>query len=356
MSVQYGAISWNRQKKFYDLTLVSVVVLYLAIFVGVGIWRNPTATAETLLIRALGTAAFLLLNVVLSIGPLARLDKRFLPLLYNRRHLGVSTFLLGLAHGGFALFQFHALGNINPFVSLFISNPRYGSVADFPFQALGFLALIILFLMAATSHDFWLRNLTAPAWKRLHMLVYVAYALLVAHVTLGALQSERSAILAVALISGISILLSLHLAVAFREKRVDRAKHEAVNEGFVEVCKVDRIAEKCAAIVSLSGERVAVFRYDGKVSAISNVCQHQNGPLGEGRIIDGCVTCPWHGYQYQPESGAAPPPFKEKVPTFRVKVVEGSVFVHPHPNPPGTRVESARIESAQVKPREGQPR
>jgi sulfoxide reductase heme-binding subunit YedZ len=73
---------------------------------------------------------------VLSIGPIARLDKRFLPLLYNRRHLGVTTFLLGFAHGGFALFQFHALGNINPFVSLFISNPRYGSVADFPFQAL----------------------------------------------------------------------------------------------------------------------------------------------------------------------------------------------------------------------------
>ena len=345
MSVQYRAISWNRQKKVYDVTLVSLLVLYLAIFVGVGIWRNPTATAETLLIRGLGTAAFLLLNVVLSIGPLARLDKRFLPLLYNRRHLGVTTFLLGLAHGGLALFQFHALGNVNPFVSLFISNPRYGSVADFPFQALGFLALIILFLMAATSHDFWLRNLTAPMWKRLHMLVYAAYALLVAHVTLGALQSERSAMLAVALIVGISILLSLHLAAAFREKRVDRAKHEAVNEGFVEVCKVDRIAEKCATTISLSGERVAVFRYDGKVSAISNVCQHQNGPLGEGRIIDGCVTCPWHGYQYQPESGAAPPPFKEKIPTFRVKVVQGVVFVHPCPNPPGTFVQPAEIES-----------
>jgi len=251
---------------------------------------------------------------------------------------------LGLAHGGFALFQFHALGNVNPFVSLFISNPRYGSVVDFPFQALGFLALIILFLMAATSHDFWLRNLTAPMWKRLHMLVYVAYALLVAHVTLGALQSERNAMLAVALIVGVSIVLSLHLAAAFREKRVDRARHQAVDEGFVEVCKVDRIAEKCATIVALSGERVAVFRYDGKVSAISNVCQHQNGPLGEGRIIDGCVTCPWHGYQYQPESGAAPPPFKEKIPTFRVKVVQGVVFVHPCPNPPGTFVQPAQIE------------
>jgi len=356
MSVQYGAISWNRQKKVYDVTFLSLLALYLGAFVGVGALRNPSATAETLLIRAFGTAAFLLLNVVLCIGPLSRLDSRFLPLLYNRRHLGVTTFLLGLAHGGFALFQFHALGNVNPLVSLFISNPRYGSIADFPFQALGFFALIILFLMAATSHDFWLRNLSAPMWKRLHMLVYVAYALLVAHVTLGALQSETSPVLASVLILGVATVLSLHLAAAFREKRIDQAKHQAVDEGFVEVCKVERIPEKCATIVSLSGERVAVFRYDGKVSAISNACQHQNGPLGEGRIIDGCVTCPWHGYQYQPESGAAPPPFKEKVPTFRVKVVEGSVFVHPRPKAPGTRVEPAQIDSAQVKPGEGQPR
>src|SRR3974390_707847 len=151
MSVQYAAISWNRQKKIYDVTFLSLLVLYLATFIGVGAWRNPSATAETLLIRALGTAAFLLLNVVLCIGPLARLDRRFLPLLYNRRHLGVTTFLLGLAHGGFALFQFHPLGNEDPLVSLFVSKPRYGSIAQFPFQALGFFALIVLFLMVATS-------------------------------------------------------------------------------------------------------------------------------------------------------------------------------------------------------------
>src|SRR5208283_4183924 len=217
MSVQYGAISWNRQKKVYDVTLLLLLALYLGTFIGVGAWRNPSATAETLLIRALGTAAFLLLNVVLCVGPLARMDRRFLPLLYNRRHLGVTTFLLALAHGGFALFQFHALGNTNPLVSLFIGNPRYGSVADFPFQALGFFALIILFLMAATSHDFWLRNLSAPMWKRLHMLVYLAYALLVAHVSLGALQSEKSPLLAAALIVGVATVLSLHLAAAFHE-------------------------------------------------------------------------------------------------------------------------------------------
>jgi methionine sulfoxide reductase heme-binding subunit len=350
MSTGYRAISWNRQKKTYDLVVASLLLTYIALFVGVGAWRNPTATAETLLIRAFGTAAFLLLHIVLCIGPLARLDRRFLPLLYNRRHLGVTTFLMGLAHGGFALFQFHALANINPLVSLFISNPRYGSVAQFPFQSLGFFALIILFLMAATSHDFWLRNLSAPTWKRLHMLVYVAYVLLVAHVVLGALQSETSSVLAGALTLGMGTVVSLHLAAASKGRRIDREKRQASHDGFVEVCRVDRIAEKRARIVSLSGERVAIFHYDGKVSAVSNVCQHQNGPLGEGRILDGCITCPWHGYQYRPQDGAAPAPFKEKVPTFRVRVVDGVVFVDPRPQPAGTYVEPAIVHTTSAPP------
>jgi nitrite reductase/ring-hydroxylating ferredoxin subunit/DMSO/TMAO reductase YedYZ heme-binding membrane subunit len=349
MSTQYRAISWNRQKKLYDLIVFSLLLSYILVFVGISGWRNPTATAETLLIRAFGTAAFLLLNVALCIGPLARLDRRFLPLLYNRRHLGVTTFLMGLAHGGFALFQFHALGNVNPLVSLFISNPRYGSVAEFPFQALGFFALVILFLMAATSHDFWLRNLSAPTWKRLHMFIYAAYTLLVAHVVLGALQSETSSVLVAVVIAGVATVATLHLLAAFKTSRIDREELRASQDGFVEVCRVERIPEKCATIVSLAGERVAVFRHEGKVSAISNACQHQNGPLGEGRIIEGCITCPWHGYQYRPEDGAAPLPFKERVPTFRVKVVGGSVFLHPKPNPAGTYVEPAVIGQGEVK-------
>src|SRR5688572_14708266 len=203
MSAGYRAVSWNRQKKLYDAVLLSGVASYLALFVGVGAVVHPHATAETLLIRGFGTAAFLLLHIALCIGPLCRLDSRFLPLLYNRRHLGVTTFMLGLGHGMLALFQFHALGNLDPLVSLFTSNTRFTSLPDFPFQALGFLALVILFLMAATSHDFWLHNLSAPVWKRLHMLVYWAWGLLVAHVTLGALQSERSPIMVGAVAAGL---------------------------------------------------------------------------------------------------------------------------------------------------------
>ena len=342
MSAGYRAISWNSQKKKYDALLAVGVVLYLVTFMGLSLLVHPNSTAETVLIRAIGSAAFLLLNVILCIGPLCRLNPKFLPLLYNRRHLGVTMFLLGLAHGIFSIVQFHSQGDLSPILSVLISNTSFRSVAEFPFQQLGVLGLLILFLMAATSHDFWLHNLTAPVWKRLHMLVYVAYALLVAHIALGALQDERSPLLAGVLIASVATVCSLHLLAARKESRVDVRRDGG--DAFVEVCRVGDIKENRARIVCLSGERVAIFKYDGKLSAVSNVCQHQNGPLGEGRVIDGCITCPWHGYQYLPESGSAPPPFTEKIPTFTLRVVDDRVLVDPKPNAPGTRVEPVKVD------------
>lgn len=337
MSEKYAAVSWNRQKKIYDALLWSGVAIYLLLFIGAGAVVQPNATIETLIIRAFGTCAILLLHLVLIVGPLCRLDARFLPLLYNRRHLGVTTFFVGAIHAGLSIFQFHALGVINPFVSILVGNTRFASVADFPFQILGLIALVILFLMAATSHDFWLKNLTAPVWKTLHTLVYVAYALLIGHVLLGVLQAETSPVFAALMAFGIILVTGLHLAAAFKETDSDR---EIIsNDEYVEACRVDEIPEKRACIRTISGERVAIFKYDGRVSAVSNVCRHQNGPLGEGRIIEGCITCPWHGFQYLPETGASPPPFTEKVPTFNVKIEDGKVFVHKKPNKAGTRVE-----------------
>ena len=342
MSEKYVAISWNRQKKIYDAVLGIGVAVYVILFIGLGSILQPNATIETLIIRSLGTCAILLLHTVLIIGPLCRLSPAFLPLLYNRRHLGVTTFLVGAVHAGFSIIQFHALGRVNPFVSILVSNTRFTSIADFPFQVLGLIALVILFLMAVTSHDFWLNNLTAPVWKLLHTLVYIAYALLIGHVALGVLQSETSPILTISLGFGLVLVVGLHLAAAFKETKLDQ-EIESKDE-FVEACRVEEIPEKRALIRTISGERVAIFKYDGKVSAISNVCQHQNGPLGEGRIIDGCITCPWHGFQYLPETGASPPPFTEKVPTFNVKIADGKVFVKVKPNEAGTRVEPAKME------------
>ena len=92
-----------------------------------------------------------------------------------------------------------------------------------------------------------------------------------------------------------------------------------------------------------NGERVAVFRQDGTLSAVSNACAHQNGPLGEGRIVGGFITCPWHGFQYRAADGCSPAPFTEKIPTYRVRIKDGVVSVHGHANPPGTYVEPIAV-------------
>lgn len=351
MSVDYTGVQWNRQKRWYDGALAGVLLLGIGSFVAISLVVRPQITAETLIIRSTALSAFVLLHVILCIGPLARLDRRFLPLLFNRRHLGVTMFVLALTHASMSIFQFHVLGNVNPLVSVFTAYrveynpflPQTGNIANFPFEPFGVAALSILFLMAATSHDFWLKNLGAGCWKTLHVLVLVAYGLLVIHVAYGVLQSETSPVYTVLLGVGVASVLGLHTAAAFRERRGDRAGPEAGAGGLVRACAVGELEEDRGKVVRVEGRRLALFLTGGRVYALTNVCRHQGGPLGEGRIVDGCVTCPWHGWQYRPSDGCSPPPFEEKVETYTVRVTEGAVWVDPRPHPPGTPQPGAAV-------------
>ncbi len=176
------------------------------------------------------------------------------------------------------------------------------------------------------------------------MGVYAAYALLVAHVGFGALQTERSPWLAGAVLFGACFLTGLHLATGSRERRRD-GRSAPVHEGWLDAGEARSIPDNRARIVMRDGgDRIAVFRSDNEVFAVENVCAHQGGPLGEGRIVDGCITCPWHGWQYRPGDGCSPPPFTEKVRTYQVKISAGRVLVNPDPLPPGTPQPAARIE------------
>lgn len=328
MSHGYRFIQWTPYKKRYDLVLIAVVATYLVAFLVTGklVWRGVHAISdEILLIRALGTCAFAMLTFILCIGPLARIDRRFLPVLYNRRHFGVTTFFISAAHGLLVLGYYHGFGTIGAARSLLTSNTQYGSISAFPFEALGLAALIVLFLMAATSHDFWLNTLSVRVWKSLHMLVYVAWILLVFHVVLGALQAERNPVYLLLMAVVVVTVGSLHLISGRREVRKDARKS---CEKWVDACAAGEIPDSKAKVIAVAGhERIAVFKYGDKFSAVGNVCAHQGGPLGEGRIVGGCITCPWHGYQYRPEDGCSPPPFTEKVPTYPVRVENGRVLV-----------------------------
>src|SRR5215475_315945 len=96
MSAGFRAVQWNRAKLVYDSILLASVALYISSYLTLVYWLDPPKdlpAAIDLRIRAFGTCAFFMLTIILSIGPLARLDRLFLPLLYNRRHFGVLTFL-----------------------------------------------------------------------------------------------------------------------------------------------------------------------------------------------------------------------------------------------------------------------
>ena len=351
MAHTYQAVGWNRQKRIYDFTLLGFVLSAVSAFGAVTALRHPETTAETFIIRFTSLTALLLLHVTLAIGPLARLQPRFLPLLYNRRHLGVTLAVLALVHGIFATIQYHALGDANPLVSVFTAYDGdyfsafrdIRSISRFPFEIFGVFALLILCVMAATSHDFWLHTLGPRVWKRLHQLVYAAYGLLLAHVVFGIVQSERSLTIPIVLGIGFLGLTVLHLLAAARERRIDKWRSALEADGFSRVADVADLAEGSGKVVTVGGVRFALFVKDGRVFALSNVCRHQGGPIAEGRIVNGCITCPWHGFQYQADDGCSPPPFTEVLETYPVRIAGEKVYLSPAAHPLGLKSEGVTL-------------
>jgi methionine sulfoxide reductase heme-binding subunit len=351
MSNIYRVVQWNRHKRVYDGAIAGFVVLFVAAFFIVGslVWTGENAVGpEVMLIRALAVCAIVLLHIVLCIGPAARISDRFAPLLYNRRHLGVAMFTVALAHALLATLYYGGFASRNP-LAVVLESGSFASLSGFPFEWLGLLAILILFMLAATSHDFWLVNLGPRLWKWLHMSVYIAYAAIVGHVLLGAFQTERGAGAAVALLVGVTIVATLHTIAGFRESSSDARTMTPADDGWIDAAGVDEIPDCRAKVVRVAGgDHIALFRRDESFSAVSNVCAHQGGPLGEGKIVGGCITCPWHGYQYLPHNGQSPPPYTEKIATYEVRVRGERVEVRAGALPPGTPVEPAQCAARSV--------
>ena len=311
MSHPYVAVQWNRQKLWYDLCVWVGIAAYIALFVVVSNVKHSDAAALSpmiVLLRAFASLAFVMLTIILAIGPLCRLDARFLPLLYNRRHFGVSMFVVALTHAILAVIWYHSFGVVSPLESLFSSPGSFTSLADLPYQPIGAAALVLLLLLASTSHDFWNANLGPSVWKALHMFVYPAYGLIVLHVAAGAMQRADTGVAPWFVLGSVTIVAGLHLAAALVSRDEDSTSR--ADGVWLDVGGWRDIDDGHGNTIDLPGaERVAIFRYDGYTfAATSNVCRHQGGPLGEGRVVDGCITCPWHGFQYRPEDGCAPPP------------------------------------------------
>lgn len=119
------------------------------------------------------------------------------------------------------------------------------------------------------------------------------------------------------------------------------------DDGLVEVGPADAFDDGDHRIVEVGRAEVGVIRADGEFYALRNRCPHDGGPACEGAVqrklvgtftgpgervdqhySDTCiVSCPWHGWSFELETGEHVGDDRIKLPTYDVVVEDGTVYV-----------------------------
>ena len=96
---------------------------------------------------------------------------------------------------------------------------------------------------------------------------------------------------------------------------------------WVVVAPSDAIGDGAAMEILVDELILAVFRSSGVLYALDGMCAHQGGPLAEGTVQAGCVTCPWHGWQYELATGIQTINRQPLQQTFPVREIDGQIEV-----------------------------
>ncbi len=109
-------------------------------------------------------------------------------------------------------------------------------------------------------------------------------------------------------------------------------------ESWIDVGPATELQKKPLQQIEAGRTKIALIYREGQFTAISGVCNHVAGPLGNGRIDGDYVVCPWHNWKFHYKTGLGEPGFEEDaVPTYAVKIENGRLFVNTEPLTPRTR-------------------
>jgi nitrite reductase (NADH) small subunit len=89
----------------------------------------------------------------------------------------------------------------------------------------------------------------------------------------------------------------------------------------------DLPAVNTAKEFTCGAKEICIANVNGTYSAMDNVCLHQGGPVGQGTIEAGKVVCPWHGWAYDPKTGAATHNANAKLAVYPIKIENGDVLI-----------------------------
>ena len=98
-------------------------------------------------------------------------------------------------------------------------------------------------------------------------------------------------------------------------------------EGFEKLCSIDSIKDRQGKRFIVNDVEVAVFKVEGEIYALSNVCPHQHTTvIYDGYIEDGCVVCPVHGWMFNLKTGKMPS-CNAGLDSFPVKIIDNQIHV-----------------------------
>jgi nitrite reductase (NADH) small subunit len=99
-------------------------------------------------------------------------------------------------------------------------------------------------------------------------------------------------------------------------------------DGWIKIGALNDIPRRGARCVKNGSTTIAIFRTaDDRIFALEDKCPHRGGPLSQGIVHDGCVTCPLHNWVISLETGTALGADEGSVHTFALKIEEGRLFI-----------------------------
>lgn len=113
---------------------------------------------------------------------------------------------------------------------------------------------------------------------------------------------------------------------------VNHAPGQTAPDEFTVVMPESALQDGTARAVDVGDLRMMLVRENGQIYALARECAHLGGPLEDGRIADGCVTCPWHGSRFALDDGHVvdgPATFPQ--PHFETRIRNGQIEVRTTP-------------------------
>ncbi len=99
------------------------------------------------------------------------------------------------------------------------------------------------------------------------------------------------------------------------------------NNGYKKLCSVSDLKENSGRRFIIDNTDIALFKIDGEIYAVSNICSHQHTALiYTGFVEDKCVVCPAHGWKFDLKTGNLPKG-RRGINTFETKVENDTVYV-----------------------------